>query len=347
MHGAMSERHRDELDGWRGLAIVFLLVGHFLPVPGINLGTVGVDLFFVLSGLLMARLLFIDTTPIGVFYRRRTSRIFPAHFFFLLAVVCFFLVGGRAVNWREIAAAAGFVNNYATGDLGRATMPFGHIWSLSVEEHAYILLSLAAIAARRGWVPARWSIGTLALLFSFAGWAYWSRYSGRELDFDKWLHTEVSAYGIVASAWLALWFHARGTPRLPLWAWAALLLGGMALHWWSVPNPIRTSFGVGLFALSVNLLAQAPSRLKRWLSFAPLRMLGLWSFSIYLWQQPFYLALHRGQLGTASAMGLALLVGIVSFHALEQPIRRALNRHWAARRPHVPAASSEIALPRA
>ncbi|CAH0287860.1 hypothetical protein SRABI118_03981 [Massilia sp. Bi118] len=39
--------HIPYLDGWRGLAIVFLLIGHFLPVPGLNFGAIGVSLFFV------------------------------------------------------------------------------------------------------------------------------------------------------------------------------------------------------------------------------------------------------------------------------------------------------------
>ena len=64
-------QHFDYMDGWRGLAISLLLVGHFLPVPGINLGAVGVRLFFVLSGLLMARLLFVQKVALCTFYRQQ------------------------------------------------------------------------------------------------------------------------------------------------------------------------------------------------------------------------------------------------------------------------------------
>ena len=69
----------DYLDGWRGLAIVLLLADHFFPVPGINFGALGVNFFFVLSGWLMTHLLFVQLTPIDVFYRRRIARIVPAH----------------------------------------------------------------------------------------------------------------------------------------------------------------------------------------------------------------------------------------------------------------------------
>ena len=70
------------LDGWRGVAIVMLMIGHFAPVPGIDFGTIGVNFFFVLSGLLMSRILFVDAVPIPTFYRRRIARIFPLAYFF-------------------------------------------------------------------------------------------------------------------------------------------------------------------------------------------------------------------------------------------------------------------------
>ncbi|MER9742940.1 acyltransferase family protein [Mesorhizobium sp. M0187] len=52
------------LDGWRGLSIALVLIGHFFPVPGINLGVLGVEFFFVLSGRLMGEILFIERFPL-------------------------------------------------------------------------------------------------------------------------------------------------------------------------------------------------------------------------------------------------------------------------------------------
>lgn len=154
-----NQHHFDYLDGWRGLAIIFLLIGHFYPIPGINLGTLGVNLFFVLSGLLMSRLLFVKQVPIPLFYRRRIARIFPAFFVMLTAIVLIFSALGREINWSEVAMAVLFLNNYFPGDIGHAVMPFGHIWSLSVEEHAYILLSLLAVVSRRMNISAVWLVG--------------------------------------------------------------------------------------------------------------------------------------------------------------------------------------------
>lgn len=332
----MSEKHSDYLpylDGWRGLAICFLLIGHFFPVPGINLGTAGVNLFFVLSGFLMARLLFVNEVPIPIFYRRRVARIFPAVLCFIALVTVSYFVLGKPVDWSEVAAAAAFVNNYFSGAPGGAVMPFGHIWSLCVEEHSYILLSIVALATRARLVKAQTAVGLLAALFAVIGFGYWLRYQGQHLEFDLWIHSEVSAFGIFASAFLLLAGRGRKIPRLAAVAVPGLILLGFALHWWSVPAPVRTFFGVGAFALAVNLLAGAPRIMHSALSWRPLRQIGMWSFSIYLWQQPFYLAVHRSGLSPVAGVALAIAVGIASFYLLENPARLYLNRKWAPKLP--------------
>ena len=329
----VSTPHIPYLDGWRGLAIAFLLIGHFFPVPGINLGAVGVNLFFVLSGYLMGGLLFVAKTPIPAFYRRRIARILPAHVVFLVGIVAVFLVSGVPVAWGEAAAALFFVNNYYTG----TAMPFGHVWSLAVEEHSYILLSLVALLARRWRMEAKSTAAALAivaLLSALAGFWYWTRFAGDELQFGKWIHTEVSAYGIFVSCAILLYLGRAAIPALPAPVYPLLLLAGIALHWWSVPLPARTALGVGAFALALNLMPAAPAAVKRFLEFAPLAKLGTWSFSIYLWQQPFYLAAGKHELlpaWVAAALGIGC--GIASYYLIERPARTWLNRVWGRRDP--------------
>ena len=97
----MKATRLDYLDGWRGVAITLLLLGHFFPLKGLALGTAGVDFFFALSGLLMGKLLFIQKTPIPVFYKRRISRIFPAHYFFICLIVIFYLTQNKQISWTE------------------------------------------------------------------------------------------------------------------------------------------------------------------------------------------------------------------------------------------------------
>jgi peptidoglycan/LPS O-acetylase OafA/YrhL len=330
--GEKNSKYLPYLDGWRGLAICFLLIGHFFPVDGINLGTAGVNLFFVLSGLLMGRLLFIDKVPIPIFYKRRVARIFPAVLCFLAISTVVHIARGKTVNWTEFAAAAAFLNNYFPGAPGAAVMPFGHIWSLSVEEHSYIVLSIVAVAARAALLRAKWTVGLLAALFSVIGLAYWLSYQGEHLEFDRWIHSEVSAFGIFASAFILLAGHGGKMHQRSAAILLSLVLLGFALHWWFVPAPVRTVLGVGAFALAVNLLERAPLFMQRALSWRPLRQLGLWSFSIYLWQQPFYLYVEREGMSPFVGLGLAILAGIASFYLLENPARIYLNRKWSPQR---------------
>lgn len=324
--------HLNYLDGWRGLAILSLLVGHFFPVPGVNLGTTGVALFFVLSGLLMSRLLFVQQVPLAQFYQRRMARIFPAALVFLGIIVGTRLLLGQQVAWSEVAAAALFVNNYAVGVTGADAMPFGHFWSLCVEEHSYILLSLLAIAARRHLARAGTLVGVAALATGLTGLAYTLLFKGVEL-WRLSMHSEMAAFGILSSAALALALRGRTVPRRLAGASVPLLLLGIALQWWSLPPALNRVASVAAFALAINLLAAGPATVQAVLAAAPLRKLGLWSFSIYVWQQPFYLlSSHKGMPPVLGVL-LALGCGIASFYLVEQPCRTWLNRRFARPQP--------------
>jgi peptidoglycan/LPS O-acetylase OafA/YrhL len=142
------------------------------------------------------------------------------------------------------------------------------------------------------------------------------------------LHSEVAAYGIFVSALILVHLHGRPATKLPFWLFVLLLGVGLAAHWWSISLFWRNYAGITALALAVNLLDRAPAALQSLLSFAPLRKIGLWSFSIYIWQQPFYLYLPHGALYGALGMVGALLFGVTSFYLIEQPARRYLNAHW-------------------
>lgn len=336
LDAAATHRHVDALDGWRGVAIALLLIGHFFPVRGINLGHVGVNFFFVLSGLLMTRILFVQDTPLPVFYRRRIARILPAHLVFIALVLLFWLYDGRNLDMSEALAALFFVNNYVGADVAHQTLPFGHIWSLSVEEQSYIVLSLLALVARhRRWPGAR-ALAAAALVCAGFACVYPLFYGPSHLAYHQWLHAEVAAWGIFVSGFILLALRGR-RPRVPAPAVPALVLAGVLLHWWSVPLPVQKLFGVGALALAVNLLPQAPGWVSAAFSLKPLRLLGLWSFSLYLWQQPFY-----AEAGMPRALGLllALGAGLLSYYLVEAPMRRYLNRNWGSAPKARPAAAA-------
>jgi peptidoglycan/LPS O-acetylase OafA/YrhL len=147
------------LDLLRAVAVV-LVIGHHadLPEPPPYLapvlralnrgGWVGVDLFFVLSGFLVAGLLFREYAQHGAidfpnFFIRRGLKIYPPFYLMLAATIVIVRLGGVIpISWSQILSEALFVQNYGT--------PFwGHTWSLAVEEHFYLLLPLLLIALQR------------------------------------------------------------------------------------------------------------------------------------------------------------------------------------------------------
>lgn len=329
--------HVDYLDGWRGVAITLLLVGHFFAIPGINLGTLGVNFFFVLSGLLMAQLLFVKEVPLNLFYRRRIARIFPAVMVFLLLIVLGYVLAGRTIDWLDVAAAGFFVNNYVEGTTGPWRMPLGHIWSLSVEEHSYIVLSLIAVAARRKLAKARTLVLLAAACIAGFNVLYAVRYEGAALSKMN-LHTEVAAFGIFASAAILLSMRKKTVPKLPAAVFIGLVGFAIATHWWSIPGPVRTIAGVGALALAANLMAGAPAWIHAALSLAPLRQLGLWSFSLYVWQQPFYMYYRYYGMNRYLGFALAIACGVASYYLIEKPAREWLNAHWG-RQPAMPGAT--------
>lgn len=138
------------LDGWRGLSILAVLIGHFVNIHGFNAGRFGVEMFFVLSGRLMAEILFIKHTPLPSFFKRRISRVWPALFVFIIAM---WLIFGRTENdlhvgYQSVLSTLTFTYNYYSIYVEHSPV-LDHIWSLCIEEHTYILLAFVAFLSRK------------------------------------------------------------------------------------------------------------------------------------------------------------------------------------------------------
>jgi len=158
--------YRADLDGLRAIAILSVLAFHAFPhaVPG---GFTGVDVFFVISGFLISRIVFTalarGTFTFAGFYARRVRRILPS-----LVVV---LVAALALGWmiqpqsdyaqlgKHAAAGAGFLSNFASWadagyfDTSANAKPLLHLWSLGIEEQFYIVFPLLIVLAWRMRIP--------------------------------------------------------------------------------------------------------------------------------------------------------------------------------------------------
>lgn len=324
-HGPSELDRVDYLDGWRGLAIIMVLLDHFLPMRGFESGVLGVDIFFCLSGALMCRILFVKRTPLPTFYKRRISRILPAFLLFVLTIHAVALRAGWGFTGTEFLATLTFLRTYVPSSPGlwHSALPIGHLWSLNVEEHCYVLLSLLTLLGflrrREGWVLV--GLGSMAIVV----FVVYARMGDLAPDTFE-IRTETAASCLLISAGYCLIrdrFAHLVQPWMPIAATvlAALTYWRAQMPWWA-PEIVAPY----LLAFSVNHLGDSAAWFRRALATTPMRLMGLWSYSIYLWQQPFYI--HQAQFGAALAFALVMAVSLASFYVVENPVRAWLNRHW-------------------
>lgn len=319
--------HITYLDGWRGLAIALVLQEHFFYSAAIKSGALGVDIFFVLSGFLMSRILFVKRVPLTIFYKRRISRILPVFLLFVIVVYGATYVLNRSAEWGNFFYTASFLRTYVPAFPGiwETGIPVGHLWSLNIEEHCYIFLSIITLIAllrgREG--LALIAVGTLSVAIHLA---YVEFPSITPASYD--LRTESMANFLLISAGYYL-VREKIAPYVKPWMPIVAFVLAVFCYLEGVPWWLQVIFPPYLLAFTVNHLSETPEALRRALSTTSLRMLGLWSYSIYLWQQPFYE--HKDQFAVAG-ISLALLgamaVALCSFYLFENPVRKWLNKNW-------------------
>lgn len=322
------------LDGWRGLAILAVMIGHFLPVPGFEFGSFGVELFFVLSGRLMAEILFVRKLDALEFLRRRFSRIYPALLVFVSCISIPALLSVELMHTREplaqlpdIVAALTFTSSYLELFYARGLV-FAHTWSLSVEENSYLVLLALAWFTRRNTRLAMYCMIGAAILCVVNG-VISSEHFGQREELVYW-RTDVRIASILISASTFLAIREFDLRRFMHPAITVLALP-LALMMFAEQTPGYIKYGVAtlLLAWSVNALDESPKLIREALSFKPLVSLGLVSYSLYLWQQPFYVAAGRfrdmGLIYVLVLVMAALCCAIGSYLFIEGPARRFIN----------------------
>ena len=336
---ALKAGDRDRsLDGWRGLAILGVLFDHFVTPRVLNLGRFGVEMFFVLSGMLMADILFVKHAPIGGFFVRRFTRIYPAMFVFATLTFAFSIATGLiSISGQAYASVITFTENYASV-LWHRTYDYDHIWSLCIEQHSYLCLgAVAALSRWRGARPVPIVICLIALAIfdgAISTWFFHLAYNA------VYWRTDVRGASILIGSVVYLLLH--DLPELgrlikepkifPLFSMVALVTNVS-----NVPDPVKYSFGTLMVAISAASLSQAQVRYRQIFEHPALVTIGAASYSIYLWQEPFS-EFDSAYLKWA-LLPIGLLCGVVSFMFVEGPARRVLNR-LAGARPILAAESS-------
>jgi peptidoglycan/LPS O-acetylase OafA/YrhL len=329
------------LDGWRGLAIGAVLVAHFGPRASLAwTGGFGVQLFFVLSGFLMSNLLFIKKVDLADFFARRLFRVIPTFLLFVATVWAYSALFPETYQPRrdEMIGTLLFVGAYYPADMSFvAGHGFtGHLWSLNVEEHSYLFLALIAFVSR--WARLRASVVAALLVASVLSmWFLNFYYPGHPpAAASPWfIRSECAALGLVAAAALRVGRHCAGPLTVERYFSAASLLAvAVAALAYAVyaHKGVQYTIAPLLLAVSINYIAESPDWLRRLLSSQVLGWLGRCSFSLYLWQQPFFVKYLDHSMAQIPALLCGLLAGIASFYLFEDPIRRRLNSMWSARR---------------
>ncbi|MBB5395639.1 acyltransferase [Mucilaginibacter sp. AK015] len=147
----LQPNHLNGLDGLRGIAIIFVLLGHsligtwwvdYLP------GSIGVDIFFVLSGFLITTLLLKEKAKKGwvdlkKFYVRRALRIFPVAYLYLVSLIILTLVFHLHTTPRMFLTAGLYIGNFPI-QYG-SNWQTSHFWSLAVEEQFYLIFPILLV----------------------------------------------------------------------------------------------------------------------------------------------------------------------------------------------------------
>ncbi len=340
---------RADIEGLRAVAILGVVGFHLVPrvAPG---GFAGVDVFFVISGFLITRLLLADmssgTFSFSRFYARRLRRLLPAYFAMILGCLLTALVLFLPPETIRFATISIFSTLYASNfyfmsldgyfNPASTTSPLLHTWSLSVEEQFYILfpallfflhryLRLHLLAALTATAAASFALGVVMIdvdptvAFFFPLTRFWQFLTG----------------GILA--YLTLNAPVRISRLLDVHAVArdALLVIGLALiaasyfffdratefPGWPALAP---TFGAALVILAgVGGLA----RFTGWTLTNPLaRFVGRISYSLYLWHWPlftFYRLTYgpTGVVEEASLLVVAFSLAYLSWRFVEVPFQ--------------------------
>jgi peptidoglycan/LPS O-acetylase OafA/YrhL len=329
------------LDGLRAVSIALVVLEHAHRTNGFpdlgfhaytgDYGRLGVTIFFVISGLLITTLLLREREATGRisllrFYGRRAIRIFPAFLAFMFAMLVADRFGWIDVHHHDLLAAFTYTMNY---HLDRG-WPLGHLWSLSVEEQFYVVWPFVLVAAglRRGAIAALLLFVAAPLVRLYLR-LYMPAYEDLEIFPAVADSIAVGCLLAIARPWLLQqrWYLRLTRPWILLVALPVIAVTSQYLGY-----AIVDLVGTPLSLILIGLVVEGATRwsgngVGKVLNWGPMVYLGLISYSLYLWQQPF---VNHYSLATACSFPLnvvlAVLCAVASYHLLETPLLNLRKR---------------------
>ncbi len=328
------------LDGLRAVSIALVLFSHLLGTRNFlgrdfqqltgDLGNLGVRCFFVISGFLITTLLLQELTRKGdislkQFYLRRTFRIFPAFYVCLGSIALLGFLGALKLNPYDLLTAGTYTINYRTAM--ERSWNVGHMWSLAVEEQFYLLwpAALWLLGKRKG----LWGAALVVVLVPLVRMATW-RYFPEWLPGIKWQFQTVCdslATGCLLAGlqgWLARQKQLDKLLASNFMLALPVLAGLMNL---AIIGRPRLNFLVGQSFMNLcialfihHCIRHSGQWAGRVLNLRPLVVVGVLSYSLYLWQQLF-LNHYSTSWVCAFPMNILLATGValLSYALIEKP----------------------------
>jgi peptidoglycan/LPS O-acetylase OafA/YrhL len=340
------------LDGLRALAILMVIVAHGIHswhngiwidrfVLMFGNGTLGVSIFFVISGFLITGLLLREEHATGrislrQFFVRRVFRILPAYYFYVLFVAVIWAAGVIQLGPKAYVAAVTFTWDYSFSFLETTRWILSHTWSLSVEEQFYIFWPAILVFCGRSRATIL-AIALVLLVPAVRMLQFKLMPSTREtMAFTAHTRADTLMFGCLA----ALLYDSKPVQRFCQIAWK------LRAHWIGalvvllvIPR-LRTYWDSALVAgLSFSFESIVITLCLLWLVRKPLTragrvfnspvpvFIGTLSYSLYLWHWPF---ITRYGLGRVSTFPLNVLMTVIcacaSYYCIERPFLKLRKR---------------------
>ena len=340
----MKSRYIPTIDGLRALAVLSVMLFHLDAslLPG---GFTGVDIFFVISGYVVARSLVNHShsqfySYIVAFYRRRVVRIFPALLFCLIvttAIVVLFIPQAwlsKSISDTGLAAFLGWSNIALASNSDTYFSPsvefnpFVHTWSLGVEEQFYVIFPVLFYFYLKG--KTRLALAGLAII----SFALSVNYSQTDTNSAYYLLTS-RFWELAAGAILCQW-HASQRFREGGHSLAAavigltcIVLGFIFASKSAFPFPWALLPVAGtVIVIHYFVCTTQHGALSRVFSLPVIRYIGKISYSLYLWHWPVY-TFFRWSVGLQTplewllAVAITFVMAMFSYHIIEQRLSHA------------------------
>jgi peptidoglycan/LPS O-acetylase OafA/YrhL len=336
------------LDGLRAISIALVIAHHVAGTrqsliaasfaDHMAFGELGVRVFFVISGFLITGLLLKEQAKqgdirLGRFYFRRTLRIFPPYYAFIIVLIGLQAFGLIELMKGDVLHALTYTSNYHN-----RSWDTGHTWSLAVEEQFYLLWPavLLLLGRRRGLMAAALLIVICPLIRIAESQLMPAMQDGIGYGFET--IADALAVGCLLAGtrhWLKAQPLYQRILRSKLFFLIPLLVvatNTMHDHWRPFILFGFTLMNIGI-ALTIDwCVTNHQTRVGRLLNSGPMVYVGLISYSLYLWQQIF---LNRNSEAVTASfplnIGLAFLCALASFYLLERPslaLRQRLEKKW-------------------